>query len=137
MKSVLFLFAVSLLVIMTGTANAYLINGGFETGDLAGWQIAGDASVQTSSFGSGPTQGTYQAVLTNDWLAYSAGAVNPGLGYVYPLSGSPGVWLDDSYFGLPHGSMGAITQAPQIGNDMTILSYASAIKQTLVHSYLS
>jgi len=47
-----------------------LINGGFETGDLTGWQTIGDASVQTSSFGSGPTQVTYQAVLTKDWVAY-------------------------------------------------------------------
>lgn len=41
-------------------------NGSFETGDFTGWEILGDASVQTSAFGSGPTSGTYQALLNTE-----------------------------------------------------------------------
>lgn len=41
------------------------INGGFETGSLASWSSTGFANIKTSAFGSGPTEGTYQALLTN------------------------------------------------------------------------
>jgi len=131
-KSVLFLFVASLLV-MAGTANAALINGGFETGDLTGWQIVGDASVQTSSFGSGPTQGAYQAVLTNDILAFHSvafgGASDPNL--VYPLSGSPAVnHINESLLGLPSGSLQAITVAPSSMELKISPIFQSAIIQT-------
>ena len=49
---------------MTGVAVADLINSGFETGDFTGWEAIGDVSIKTSSFGSGPTEGSYQALLT-------------------------------------------------------------------------
>ena len=47
-----------------GTAQAVVINQGFETGDLTGWDTIGDVSVVDGSFGSGPTSGTFQALLT-------------------------------------------------------------------------
>jgi len=61
------LFVVSTAVESSST----MINGGFETGDLTRWETLGDVSIQTSSFGSGPAQGSYQAVLTNDVLVTS------------------------------------------------------------------
>jgi hypothetical protein len=42
------------------------INGGFETGDFTGWTTTGSALIKTSSFGTGPTEGTYDALVTND-----------------------------------------------------------------------
>ncbi|QEH39250.1 hypothetical protein OJF2_78650 (plasmid) [Aquisphaera giovannonii] len=41
-----------------------LTNGSFEEGDFAGFSTIGNASIVTSSFGSGPTDGRYQALLT-------------------------------------------------------------------------
>ena len=126
MKMVLYSFAASLLVLI-GIGNAALINGGFESGDLTGWQVLGDASVQTSSFGSGPTQGTRQAVLTNDWVSFNLG-VQP-TGYVYPLSGSPAVLhIDDSFLGLSTGSLKGITNAPYPG-ERYAPAFGSALQQ--------
>jgi hypothetical protein len=43
-----------------------VVNGGFETGDFAGWTTLGSTSIKTASFGTGPTQGTFDALITND-----------------------------------------------------------------------
>ena len=45
-------------------ADAAVINGSFEN-DFNNWNTIGDVSTQTSSFGSSPTQGTSQALITN------------------------------------------------------------------------
>jgi hypothetical protein len=45
-------------------ASAQLVNGGFETGNFTGWATTGNASIQTSAFGSGPTEGTFEALLS-------------------------------------------------------------------------
>ncbi|MDJ0678002.1 MAG: pre-peptidase C-terminal domain-containing protein [Calothrix sp. MO_167.B42] len=39
-------------------------NGGFETGDFTAWENIGDTSIQTAEFGTVPTQGNFQALLT-------------------------------------------------------------------------
>jgi hypothetical protein len=55
-----------LAVLLTiGSAHATLNNGGFETGDFTGWSTIGDALVVSTSFGVTPTEGTYQALVTN------------------------------------------------------------------------
>ncbi|WP_165223043.1 PEP-CTERM sorting domain-containing protein [Aquisphaera insulae] len=41
-----------------------LANGSFETGDFDGFATIGNASVVMSAFGTGPTNGRYQALLT-------------------------------------------------------------------------
>jgi hypothetical protein len=43
-----------------------IFNPGFERGDFTGWTTLGSAAIKTSSFGSGPTEGTYDALVTND-----------------------------------------------------------------------
>ncbi|NEO92178.1 MAG: hypothetical protein F6K56_18870 [Moorea sp. SIO3G5] len=39
---------------------------GFETGDFTNWNTIGDASIETAAFGSIPSQGKFQALITND-----------------------------------------------------------------------
>ncbi len=59
---------------------AELANGGFESGTLSNWDVSGDVSIQQASFGSGPTQGTYQALLNSGpseatmWQTFTASA---------------------------------------------------------------
>ncbi len=43
-----------------------LINGGFETGTFFGWETLGHVSIEDATFGSGPTEGNFQALLTTD-----------------------------------------------------------------------
>ncbi len=57
---------------------ATLTNGDFESGDLSGWEALGDVSIQQASFGIGPTQGNYQALLNSGedestmWQSFTA-----------------------------------------------------------------
>jgi len=37
---------------------------GFESGDFTGWTTTGDTSVETADFGSDPTEGTFQGLVT-------------------------------------------------------------------------
>jgi hypothetical protein len=50
-------------LLLASPAQAALLNGGFETGDLTSWSTFGNPILQTATFGSGPTEGTYQALL--------------------------------------------------------------------------
>jgi len=45
-------------------ADSFVVNGGFETGNFTGWTKIGDAAVVTSSFGTAPAGGNYQAIIT-------------------------------------------------------------------------
>lgn len=87
-----------------GTAQAVVINQGFETGDLTGWDTIGDVSVVDASFGSGPPSGTFQALLT---------------------TGDGAVDVDDleGFLGLAAGTLSALG-----GEDVT---FGSAIQQTV------
>jgi hypothetical protein len=44
---------------------AQLVNGGFETGNAAGWGIAGQAGARNASFGVTPTYGAWAGYLEN------------------------------------------------------------------------
>lgn len=128
MKKLLALLGALVLSLTPTLALANLMNGGFETGDLTGWVTIGDASIQTSTFGSGPTKGTYQAVLTNDTLEYPTDLKNKS--YVYPLSGSPAVYPIEPFFGFPSGTLKGITQPPVSWDPAQGTPYAgSGIKQ--------
>ena len=62
-------------------ASAQPINPGFETGDFSGWLVAGTAAASvTAVFGSGPTEGTFQALLSSDFGSVSAPALEVFLG---------------------------------------------------------
>ena len=51
------------LVVLSSRAEAGPINGGFESG-FSGYTTAGQTSIVTASYGSGPTQGVQEALLT-------------------------------------------------------------------------
>jgi hypothetical protein len=72
-KFLMFLFAVTLVFGMVGSASAVsFTNGGFETGDFTGWDLAtsayGSASVVTEDSGFLATGGTYFASLTANYF---------------------------------------------------------------------
>jgi cysteine-rich repeat protein len=81
-------------------ATAQVTNPGFETGDFTGWLVAGTtaATVVGAGFGTGPTEGSFQALLTSgsgsasdssleSFLGLSPGALD-GLGNGNATEGS-------------------------------------------------
>ncbi|HEY9830379.1 MAG TPA: S8 family serine peptidase [Stenomitos sp.] len=80
------------------TSPGAVSNGSFETGSLTGWNTIGTTNVQTASYGVTPTQGSYQALLTNgvgsvtdsqleSFLGWSAGTLD-GMGNGNATQGS-------------------------------------------------
>lgn len=68
-------------VVPTGWKQTYPgFNGSFETGNLGSWQKTGEASIQTAGFGSSPTDGTYQALLTSGGSAITDNQLETFLG---------------------------------------------------------
>jgi hypothetical protein len=59
-----FLLVLASIVTAPQAAQAVILNGGFETGDFTGWTTTGTTSIETAAFGSGPTEGTSQALLS-------------------------------------------------------------------------
>jgi len=104
--------------------NPTIINGGFETGNFSGWTTLGDTSIETSAYGSGPTEGTFQALLSTGEATVSdsvQGFARPDStvltgGTIVPASAL------ETFLGLAPGSL------DNLGNgDAT---EGSAIKQT-------
>jgi hypothetical protein len=75
---------------------ASINNGGFESGSLSAWTSTGDASVVTSSFGSAPASGTYQALI-------QGGANGSDPGSLETFLSVPGGSLDALGNGTVHG----------------------------------
>ena len=59
---------------------AQVINGGFETGSFTGYQRIGVTSIETAAFGSGPSEGNFQALITNAEGSVSTSNVEAFLG---------------------------------------------------------
>ncbi len=92
-------------------ASANTINGSFENG-LTGWTSAGTVALTTAAFGSGPTDGTFQAIISNN----SSQGPLPSDGFL------------EAFLGLPAGRLDAIAAANFPGApDAT---HGSAIRQT-------
>jgi len=64
MKKSLSLLCLIFSLALPAVASSQLINSGFETGDLEGWETFGDVSIQTAALGTGPSEGVYHALLT-------------------------------------------------------------------------
>lgn len=79
-KSLLGAIAGLVMAGASGSAQAVVINQGFETGDFTAWDSIGAASVVDGSFGSGPSSGTFQALLSTGDGAVSVAALEAFLG---------------------------------------------------------
>ncbi len=110
------LISTALMVGLASPGVASVINGGFETGDLTGWELRGFASVITGAYGTGPTEGSYQALLqsgngvSNTSTAISIGAI-------------------ESFLGLPADSIQELVPYNPIANNV---KEGSAIKQEFI-----
>jgi hypothetical protein len=71
-------------VLSVESSYASIVNGGFEAGNFDGWETLGDTSIETAAFGSGPTEGDFQALLRTsssnefqleDFLGLSSGSL--------------------------------------------------------------
>ena len=65
---------VSRQVLLPLSSNVTIENRGFETGTFADWRTIGDTSIQTEDFGTDPSEGIFQALLTNS-ASSSGGSV--------------------------------------------------------------
>ncbi len=92
-------------VCVSSPSSAQVINGSFETGAFPSFSTIGDTSIQTSAFGSGPTAGNFQALITNNGN----------------LTSVPASELE-TFLGLAPGNLNSL------GNGTTI--EGSAIRQT-------
>ncbi|MDJ0532058.1 MAG: pre-peptidase C-terminal domain-containing protein [Xenococcaceae cyanobacterium MO_207.B15] len=54
-------------------------NGSFETGTFVDWQTIGDTSIQTAEFGTNPSDGIFQALLTNGFSDSGGSVVDSDL----------------------------------------------------------
>ena len=62
------------------TSPGSVSNGSFETGNFTGWNTLGSTNVQTTVSGINPTQGTYQAVISNGGSSVTDSALESFLG---------------------------------------------------------
>ncbi|WP_424102805.1 hypothetical protein [Moorena producens] len=59
---------VSAATLLSANPALAIVNGSFETGDFTEWSTIGDTSIETAAFGSGPTDGDFQALLSTDFF---------------------------------------------------------------------
>ena len=113
------------VMILCPAANATLVNGGFETGDFTGWAAIGDASVQSSSFGIIPTEGSVQAILSNahDFLGGSSGYINPISGFSAVSSSELSTFLS-----LSQSYISDSILVPPLNDRGNLFGYGSAIQ---------
>lgn len=67
-------------VVVASPSQAAVVNGGFETGNFSGWTTIGNTSIETSAFGSGPVEGTSQALLSTEGSTISGSGLETFLG---------------------------------------------------------
>ena len=95
--------ATVVLLVSVAQVSGAIQNGGFETGFGPGWATVGTTSIKTGAYGAAPTEGTYQALITN-----GAGSV--------PLASL------ETFLEVPAGTLAALATGPP--------TQGSAIRQT-------
>lgn len=103
-KAVWWILCLVFILLTPGIVSADLINGGFETGDFTSWITIGDAMIVDSSFGSGPTEGTYQALLS------TASTLTDSYNFNFddPLMDAVSAGDLDTFLGLSSGTLSAL-----------------------------
>ncbi|NEO49525.1 MAG: PEP-CTERM sorting domain-containing protein [Moorea sp. SIO4A3] len=99
---------VSAATLLSANPALAIVNGSFETGDFTEWSTIGNTSIETEAFGSGPTDGEFQALL-------STGLFSP-----VPVSDI------ETFLGLTAGSLATIPNLPNVDTP----TEGSAIQQT-------
>jgi hypothetical protein len=141
------LLGLASLLCSPGTSSAAILNGGFETGDFTNWETIGQTSIETAQYGSGPTEGTQQALLDTfseqtvdivqlaDFLNIEVGSLN-ALGEVYEgsalkttLTVEAGDVLSFDWNFLTDG-----VQAP-LFNDFAFVSLSPTVDRKLADTY--
>lgn len=86
--------AVAAMAVAGSAAQAGIINGGFETGNLSGWNVLGNVEVSTGvDYGVGtvnPFAGTYSALLNTNNIAASDLATAMGVSLATLQASNPG-----------------------------------------------
>jgi hypothetical protein len=88
------------------STNATLINGGFEIGDFTGWTRLGETRIETAGLGSGPTEGTFQALLSSGGATFAGSIIEEFLGLEAGSLNNLGTSLDpltNAPFPVPPG----------------------------------
>lgn len=106
------LLSVATLFGLESSAEAIVLNGGFETGDFSnGWIPIGDASIVTDAYGVAPVEGSFQALITT-----RSGSVPDTCSIFYPV-------CLESFLELPPGTLDTLEPKGVVEG--------SAIKQTI------
>lgn len=92
------------------STNATLTNGSFETADFSGWTTLGENTIETSAFGSGPTERQYAALLSTGGGSFA----NP---------------IIEQFLGLKAGSLDNLVPLPPVPPTQPP-TQGSVIKQT-------
>jgi hypothetical protein len=77
-----YLLLITLVAVLAADGRARggsIVNGGFETGDFAGWSTLGNASVVDASFQTGPALGQYQALVSSAIGSVDVGSLEGAL----------------------------------------------------------
>lgn len=113
--------AIILLYAAPISSHAAVVNGGFDTGTFAGWDVVGDASVQTASVGISPTNGCCMALLTT---------IFNGVPFSTHSAASGASTLLQAFFGY---SLSEVQNIPLVypGHNVPYSEGESAIKQTV------
>jgi hypothetical protein len=68
------------LTLVPGAPARALSNAGFESGNFSGWSTVGDVGVVGSEIGRAPTEGSFQALLSNARFSVSGAVLESALG---------------------------------------------------------